>query len=187
MATSVPTTFDRALHRNLDEIVRAILAYRALVAIESATSERPLDFVQLAYWALFNDMLAHAMRVLDHHPDTASFWNLYKWEKSLIDRIIIDNGIDIDRLRSISASLRLVRNKTHFHIDRETVSDPKLVWRKAELKGPVLKEVLDDLFFILHALYQQKFECEFWLPDYDGSDAKEIIQIAREKGIIFDG
>ena len=156
-----------------------------MVAIESVTEARPIDFVQLAYWALFDDLLAHSMRVLDKHKKAASFWFLYKSDKSQIDHIAKEQKIDLERLTPMSEALKLVRDKTHFHIDRDAVIDPKSVWQKAEIKAPELKSVLDELYVILNAVHEKTFGRDFWLPEYDGSDVKEMIKISQAADIIF--
>jgi len=177
--------FERALVRNLDELVRGILCYRTLSAIEPVTDERGLDFIQLAYWALFNDMLAHSMRVLDKHKRSASFWFIYKAAKLEIDGIAKSENINFQCLTSMSEALKHIRDKTLFHIDRDAVVVPKLIWRDAGIKGPELKSVLDDIYIILNCVYKETYKRDFWLPDYDGSDVKQIIKVSEDAGIIF--
>lgn len=100
--------------------------------METADTDHGIDFIRLSYWALFNDCFAHAMRVFDQHPDTASFWYLRRCEQGEVDKAATAVGLQIAELKSLSSSLKLVRDKTHFHIDKKTVFDPKVVWQQAD-------------------------------------------------------
>ena len=77
---------------------------------------------------------AHAMRVFDQHPDTASFWYLRRCEQGEVDKAATAVGLQIAELESLSSSLKLVRER----------------WG-------------DD----------------FWLPDYDGTDACAIAKFSE--------
>jgi len=172
--------FHRAIKRNINEVGRAILNRKALVGLESAKTYHVVDFIQSAYWALFNDMFAHAMKVLDYRKGNASFWYIYRCKEKELNQFIIKQGIDLGRIEATSKSLLHIRDKTHFHIDRDGVKNPKQVWHDAGVKGNQLAAVIDDLWVILNHLYEVEFGEKFQIPDYDGSDATEIAKFAEK-------
>jgi hypothetical protein len=171
--------FERTLTRNLNELARAILNWRALKGLEAADPLVSIDFVLLAYWALFNEAFAHAMRAFDEHRGAASFWYLYSCEPSELDQAAGMVGIEIAEIRSFSKSLKLIRNKTHFHIDKKAVFDPTAVWQRASIKGADFERLVRSTFDVLNFLYRTRWRNDFWLPDYDGADARAIAEFAE--------
>ena len=80
---------------------------------------------------------------------------------------------------SLSSSLKLVRDKTHFHIDKKTVFDPKVVWQQADIKGLEFERLLRSTFETLNYLHRERWGDDFWLPDYDGTDACAIAKFSE--------
>jgi len=169
------TRYERALSRNLDELARAILERRAMVGMEAAESYHAVDFFRLAYDAMFNDMFAHAIKVLDQNSDSSTFWYLYRCKKKEVEKFASTTNIDLTNLESLGKKLTHVRNKTHFHIDRKGVFDPKKVWNEANITGIELAKGIDAAYEILDHLYKTHFGHPFRIPKYDGTDATEII------------
>src|SRR3990170_3943715 len=130
--------FKRALRRNLHEVGRAILERRALVGMEAADSHHTVDFFRLAYDALFNDMIAHAIKVFDRHKDSTAFWYIYRFSEEEINKYIKKKGFDLNNLDIVADKLKIIRDKTHFHIDRIGVLRPEDVWKSANLTGAEL-------------------------------------------------
>jgi hypothetical protein len=85
--------------------------------LELAGTYHAIDFIRLSHWALFNDCFAHAMRVFDKHPDTASFWYLRRCDQVEVDEALAAVGIQMAEIEALSSSLKLIRDKTHFHIE----------------------------------------------------------------------
>jgi hypothetical protein len=173
------TTFDRVLLRNLHEVARCVLYLRAMKGLEAANTDHAVDFVRLSYWALFNDCIAGAMRVFDKTRKAASFWYLRSCEQVNLDRAAAGAGLTVAEIESLASSLRLVRNKTHFHIDRIAVFDPAAVWLEANIKRTQLEHVLRGTYEALNHLYRTRCGDDFPLPDYDGTDAREIAKFAE--------
>lgn len=169
------TRFERALLRNLDELGRAILERKAMVGMEAAESNHSVDFFRLAYDAMFNDMIAHAIKVLDQNTDSSTFWYLYRCKTNEVEKFANDHNIQLSDLEALGNKLTHVRNKTHFHIDRRSVFDPKKVWNDANFTGIELAHGIDSAYAILDHLHEVHFGHPFQLPDYDGSDATRII------------
>ena len=174
----------RALERNLDELGRAILERQAMLGMEAAGSTHGMDFFRIAYDAMFNDLLSHSIKVLDRNSQSTSFWYIYRCEKVLIDRYISEKRYRLEEYGQMADRLKKVRDKTHFHIDRDAVFSPADVWKDVNIKGSELKQVIDDVWDILEYVYSQKFGKEFTVLPYDGHDATEVIKTAQDAGII---
>src|SRR5262249_2927214 len=127
------TRYSQALTRNVNEIIAAILERRALVGIEKAQSAHRWDFFRVAYYALFNDMIAHCMRALDRNAQSASFWYLYRCEQKAIDQFVTQSRIEWSLIEAMTDKLKHVRDKTHFHVDGDAVFDPGAVWKAADI------------------------------------------------------
>jgi hypothetical protein len=181
---NLPDRFFQALFINLNELRTAILERRALIGLESARSKHGLDFFRLAYNALFNDMIRRAIKVLDKNQESATFWYINRCDSKTVRSIIKAKSYDLNFLEVVANKLKLIRDKKHFHIDKNGVLDPKSVWKKADLKGKDFGRALEELFDILKCLYNIRFSKEFPLPEYSGSDATQLIIVAQREGII---
>ena len=96
----------------------------------------------------------------------------------------MDNNYDIDKLCVIADKLKIIRDKTHFHIDRDGVIAPKDIWEKANLTGKDLAKAIDIGWKSLNYLHKQKIGNIFYFPKYNGTDITKIIKIAKREGII---
>ena len=172
--------FNSALDRNIAETSNAILKRRALIGIFNSQSAHGLDFFRVAEHALYNDLLAHAMRVFDTNKGAASFWYLEKCDHAKFIVAAVESKVDLEALRAITKKLRRIRNKTHFHIDKEAVTNPKLVWSLAEISGDYLGESLESAFKLLAYLAFKRDGIHRVVPDYDGSDVPKIIRAYKQ-------
>lgn len=146
--------FKSAVARNLAELQRAIHNRDAMVALE-AESATGYAIFRIAYLALYNDYMAHAMKVFEVSKRVASFWYLYRTDQGIADGFAQTHSIDIKFLEDISAKLKSVRDSTHFHIDADTVADTKRIWREAGIKGSELSKAIDDAWRLVTHLQQQ--------------------------------
>ncbi|MCM3562677.1 hypothetical protein [Hydrogenophaga intermedia] len=143
-----------AVARNLAELQRAIHNRDAMLAIEAERAQG-YPLLRLAYLALFNDYMAHAMKVFENGPRVASFWYLYRIDQGLADSFMRKSAIDVAVLLDISARLKIVRDTTHFHIDADSVRDTKRIWQGAGIKGSVLSKAIDDAWKVARHLQEQ--------------------------------
>lgn len=173
-------TYQEALKRNLSELGIAILQRRAMVGMETADSFHDWDFFRLSYVSIFNDMIAHAIKVFDGNKQSSTFWYLYQCEKAEVDSFAITNGIEITDLENLQKKLRIIRDKTHFHIDENGVLDPHKVWQEADITGEELAKGIDLTYDIIAHIFQKEFGYAPYLPDYDGSDVTEIIKCLEQ-------
>ena len=124
------------------------------------------------YYALFNDYIARCIKVLEDRGGAASFWYIYKTNQGPLDKAALELGIDITELAGMSAKLKHVRDKTHFHIDRDGVLDPKVVWRDADIKGRALADVAAKTWGILNAARLLIGKDRMQLPSVDADAVK---------------
>lgn len=181
-ATLVATIhrYDAALERNLAETSNAILERRALIGLHSADSSHGLDFFQVAAHALYNDLIAHAARIFDRHPDAASFWYVVRCDEAGARAEAATFGVDLDELGALADKIKSVRDETLFHIDKRAVTNPKLVWSSAEISGNVLGSGLEGAFRVLAGLYFKRHGVTRTIPDYNGADAPKIMRAYKK-------
>jgi hypothetical protein len=170
------TRYQKAVRRNVDELNNSILKRRALIGLHSAKSSHSLDFFMIAADALFNDIVAHAILVLDENSKSASFWYVYRCNEPLVNRFAKQRDISIEKLRELSKRFKVIRDETHFHIDRDGVLNPSEVWSRASVTGNELGWALQATYDILADIQETFTGARPSLPDYDGSDAGDIIR-----------
>jgi len=155
----------KAIERNLAELQRAQLnrtTLEGLASLDGFSSLLPM----VIYTALFNDYIAHCMKVFERSGKSASFWYLYRTHQGPIDTFAKKERIDIGSLEVVSARLKEIRNLTHFHIDANSVMDHKAVWRSAELKGKELSGAVNAAWKIVDFLRAEFGVKEVFVPDY---------------------
>ncbi|MDI4635820.1 hypothetical protein J7U46_22330 [Pelomonas sp. V22] len=157
--------YTRAIERNLAELQRAILNRTTMVGIEKVGGVSSL-FLQVTYFALFNDYVAHCIKVFENSTRAASFWYIYRTDQGLVDAFAKKAKLDIASLEAVSAKLKHIRDQTHFHIDSKGVLDTKSVWRAAGLTGKQLSAAVDAAWSILTHLQQSLLLPETPLPAY---------------------
>lgn len=171
-----------AIERTFAEVNNAILklvAYNA-VCREEITYAR-MSFFVVASHALHNDMLAHAMRALDEHRDAAAFWYVKRCNGQATSAAARAAGVDLAVLQSTSTKLRHIREKTHFHIDRETVKNPAHVWRAVGITGDEFSNAIHSVASVMSGVKAEVFGGALLeVTEYDGSDVQRLVQ-AYEK------
>jgi hypothetical protein len=176
--------YPKALIRSINEVALAIYERRALIGVEQAGINPGWDFFRFAYHGMFNDMLAHCMRALDKNSQSSSFWYIYRCERKAVDEYVEKANLDWSLIEAMTDKLKIVRDKTHFHIDRNAVTNPEEIWRLADIRGLQLGICLDSVLGILNALYVRQYGLPFSAPDYDGTDVVRIVRATREAGVI---
>ena len=144
--------------------------------MHSVDSAHGLDFFRIAAHALYNDIISHTIKVFEANSGVASFWYIEKTDKAAIMRAAKQVDVSIDEIERLSQGFKHIRDKTHFHIDKDAVLDPSKVWAAADMIGDDLGFLLESTFRLLSLLYKEKTGTNIELPDYDGSDAGEMIR-----------
>ena len=172
--------YERAIQRNLAELQRAILNRTTLLGFEAAGGISHI-FLQLAYYGLFNDYVAHCIKVFDRNKQSASFWYIYRTDEKAVVTYTRRKKLSIPSLARVSDKLKLIRDRTHFHIDVDGVLDPKAVWREADLTGKELAAAVDAAWAILTHLGASLGLPEVSLSTYSSVVARRVA-IAVEEG-----
>jgi hypothetical protein len=167
----------QAIVRCLDEVGKAILYKRALRGLYRAETDHGIDFARLSAWALYDQMFAHAIKVL-HPREKAGLWYLIRRYKKETSQICAQERILLGHIRAIAKGLRLIRDKTHFHLDARGVLEPSAIWKEANITGRQFDEALDAGFRLLCHLHKRIKGNDYELPDYDGEDATRILTLA---------
>ena len=162
-------------HAELNNAILKLVAHDELVR-QDITYIR-MSFFVIAKHALYNDLLAHAIRVLDEHRDATSFWYILRCNESVVKRAAMESQLDLDGLRILSSKLRHIREKTLFHIDKKSVNDPKSVWNGADICGNDLAHALRAMALTVARTNLELFGGELKeVCEYDGSDIRKIVK-----------
>ena len=176
--------YERALERLMHELDQAICEDRAHAAIWDCHTSQGMSFFRIAFYALSNDTVAHAIKILDRHPQSASFWYIFQQKEQEIRAFCAAHSISLTEIEAVSDALKNIRDRTHFHIDRRDVFDPEAVWRRAGLKHSRFTAVLESLWKILDHFYTAESGQSFGMPDYTGSDVEPILRAVKEAEIL---
>lgn len=172
------TRYEHAIERNLAELQRAILNRTTLLGLEDAGGLSNV-FLQVTYFALFNDYISHCIKVFDRGRQAASFWYIYRSDEKPFAAYAKRHRIDIAHIEEVSTKLKHIRDKTHFHIDSDAVVAPKAIWKSAELTGKELSEAVDFAWAMLSELAATLHLEKVSLPTYSRKDAFEIAVTIR--------
>jgi hypothetical protein len=97
--------YEAAVERNLAEMQRALLNLELMRGIEAAGPITGNEAIG-TYYALFNDYIAHSIKVLENRGDAASFWYLYRTQQGPFDAAARELNIDLERISAMSARAR---------------------------------------------------------------------------------
>ena len=167
----------RAVERNISELYLAILERTTLKGLEEAIkSGASHTFLHIIYVATFNDYISHCIKVFDPHKDAASFWYIYNnIGNNGLDREKICKNIDIDALEKVKQQLTVIRDKTHFHIDRKGVISPKSIWDAAGLSGKKLSQAVNVAWDMFSSIQKMLNIQELSFPvNYNSKTVKDI-------------
>lgn len=176
-------TYHAALKRNLNELVIAELEFDAYREIgNKLLLNFPDSFFWITQTALFNDMVAHMIKVLDQNSQSATFWYIFRYKSKEAKEFIKKEHINFMEIYDIAEKLKVVRDKTHFHIDKKGVKKPKLIWSAADLTYDDLQKNMEAVYKILNHLHIKEFDFEFSKPEIH--DLQYIIQAAADTGYV---
>ena len=110
--------------------------------------------------------------------EKAGLWYLIKQYEGETSRICSEHSILLEDIRGIAPKLKLLRDKTHFHLDAKGVQTPEEIWKAANISRRELDASFEAGFALLRHLHKQIRGEDYELPDYDGKDATRILQLA---------
>jgi hypothetical protein len=82
----------------------------------------------------------------------------------------------------ITEKLKIVRDGTHFHIDKKNVRNPEAIWSTANLTYDDLQKNMESVYKILNHLHIKEFDFEFVKPKID--DLFFIIEELAKEGFV---
>lgn len=166
-----------AINRSFAEANNAILKLTAYNSLHKVRfSYTGMSFFAIASQALYNDMIASAIRIFDDHKEAGSLWYIIRCNEPAAKKAAMACGIKIDELKAFALKLRHIRDKTHFHIDRRALENPSLVWSEAGISGDEFTNALHNAALLLAKIKLDVYGGELdKVTPYDGSDVKQII------------
>ena len=166
-----------AINRNFAEANDAILKLTAHDSLHRAGfNPTGVSFLAIADQALFNDMIAGAIRIFDEHKEAGSLWYIIRCHEAVAHAAARSCGIDMDEMRTIVPKLRHVRDKTHFHIDKRNVENPALVWSHADISIDEFTKALRNAAVLLAKIKQDIYGGKMdVLTPYEGSDVRRMV------------
>ena len=125
-------------------------------------------------------MVAHMIKVLDRNSQSATLWYVFRYKGREVKGFIKNNNVDFMAIYDLAEKLKIVRDETHFHIDKKGVKDPKAVWSAADITYDELEENMESIYKILNHLHVEEFHYEFSIPEID--DLQYIIRASIDAG-----
>jgi hypothetical protein len=166
--------FDRTVVRLLHETHNLMSVRAALEALDAALRSRTLEnnpFLNTALSSLLSDQLIRLIRIFEDGKDVASFWYLQNCEPGNVGV-----GVDINRLRSFSAKITVIRNKCFVHIDKQFVFKPEQVYTDADVKHGDIVWAIDTIWPVLNRLYTERTNKTFQMSDSGLDGFREIFR-----------
>ena len=136
-----------------------------------------LDFFRVSLNSLKDARLVRLIRVLEDKSRVASFWYLHKCNPALINAAAKENGLNIERLKIISASLVSIRTKTFMHIDKDGIFDPQSFYKAAGLNNDEVEEIIMALWRTMNRVHFKVFGEEVQGDEYPGTDIKVLAEL----------
>lgn len=178
-----------AVRRCASELCRAIWYGLAVEGLQRRDRDATANFIFLAELAMYDQMVAHAIKVLSYRPgnryEQAGFWALRTARASEVDDICQRLGLELGPVAEVGEKLLIIRDKTHFHLDLLGVSDPAARWKEANITYGQLKEALNTSLAVVKELHVEILGAPFDTFDYDGSDAKVIADHAERHRLLY--
>ncbi len=175
----------RATRRILFELEKALSYRNAINELSKVTPKTCCSLFSYANLAMYDAMFFHIIKILDENKRASSFWYLWRHEPKIIEKLLLKHGITLDEVKQLSCKLKLIRNKTHFHIDKNNVINPRDVWDRANITWDFFHKIIDNLWNVLNDLYREQFGLEFNGQIYTGHDIQEIITATKARGVII--
>ena len=163
------TRYDRAVQRVTAEAFWLFTEQTALRALNSVTSHG-LDFFRVAFTGLLGDRLLRLVRVFEQDLQVASFWYLVRCNRKAVEEAVTQASGSMEQLQEFSARLKLIRDKTFVHIDKQAVFDPAQIYEEAGISNSDVDKTIRVLWGTMPTLYRLTFGKTFEHDVYSGDD-----------------
>lgn len=152
-------------------------------ALEALMDHQSGVILAQSFSALMGDRLVRLIRILENSDGTATFWYLHRCEPANVAK-----DVDVPRLEDLSGKLRLVRNKTFFHIDKNHVSDSQAVYTRANIIANEVIWAMETIWRTLNRLYEQRFGRRYHQGHMTLDNMREVfkrdLENMRERGTV---
>jgi hypothetical protein len=178
--------YKAAIRINLSEINWARSMWNACLDIWESEHQLYADeLLGQSMIALKHDAFSHLMKVLDTKEGCSSYWYIKKADEKKIKKIGEELQLNVGLIDEMSPKLLQVRDKAHFHIDKEGKINPDKDWIADG--GIALSEItalIDTLNMLLGELYRQEISERPPFYGYEAQDAKKLLDLAKKAGLI---
>lgn len=187
------TIYEKAIESNLNKAAHALFELKAVIAFDNYIEQNSVyicgaSFFEISKKALYNDMFRHAINVLeiDKAGDSVTFWYILKTDETKIKALKSYSEEKTNSLKILAEKLKHIRDKVHFHIDKDGVLDSRKIWLEADIKANELRDGLQYLFSILEELYRAVLNKPvlFHPDDYNGEDLAKLLNLANSNSLI---
>jgi hypothetical protein len=89
-------------------------------------------------------------------------------------------SLDPKKLKDIAEKLRIIRDRTFVHIDKENVFDPQQLYRDAGLRVDQVAQLCFQLWEVMKDLHRTTHRTEFLYDNYKGEDIPILAKL-RDK------
>jgi hypothetical protein len=172
MDTAYRERFDRTVTRLVHEVHNLMSVRAALETLDDALRSRKLQnnpFLATALSGLLSDQLIRLIRIFEDDKEVATFWYLYKCEPKNVGA-----GVDINRLRTFSEKITVIRNKSFVHIDKKFVFNPNQVYKDAGLTHGEIVWAIDTVWPVLNRLHNATTGKRFSMSDSTLDGFREV-------------
>jgi hypothetical protein len=104
---------------------------------------------------------------------TSSFWYLYNCEPGNVGA-----GVDINRLRSFSDKITIIRNKSFVHIDKKFVFNPEQAYKDAGVIHGEIVWAIETVWRLLNRLHDATTDKRFPMSDSTIDGFREVFRRA---------
>ena len=141
----------------------------ALIEIEKVGSHG-LDFFRVAFTGLLGDRLLRLVRVFEESVQVASFWYLVRCNPRCVEQAIVGAGGSLKQLKKFSRQLKLIRDRTFVHIDKDAVFDPQQIYTQAGILNSEVDAAIRVLWGAMQSVHHFTFGKPFPHDSYSGAD-----------------
>ncbi|WP_183026419.1 hypothetical protein [Variovorax sp. UMC13] len=173
-----PERLAATTRRNLAHLQRAILNYEVMRGLELAKGA-PFA-IHVIHASLKNDYLANCMKVFEDTRKVATFWSVLAASPHVTASLNAE-GMPVDEIRAVAAGLKVIRDRTHFHIGAESVEAPADVWKDAGLTGDRLYRSVLAAWRALNFHQAEAGREPLSVPDIDKEALKRMVEFVREQ------
>ena len=172
--------FERTIKRISTEAFWLYIYHKAICGLD--VDSIGLDFFRVSLNALKDARLIRLIRILEDDNQTASFWYLVRSNESLIKSQAKQMQCDLSKIRYVADRLRIIRDKTFVHIDKQQVFDPPSLYKAAGITHDEIDQVINSIWRLMKSLYLVVFGKEIQCDNYDGNDIRQLAAL-RDKSL----